>query len=494
MNFTVNTSTKRIVGSTTMDIGSIPAEVRIDFTLTDGTDPVIAEGKAFTLTIGTVSCTLYKTDEDTVSFRYIKFNETNVSSSASITMTMDGVEILSDTVTETYDIPGPDQVQADWSQENSSSVAYIKHKPSLATVATSGSYDDLTNKPTIPVQTQADWTESSSDSPSYIQNKPDLSTKLDAPATAGTAGQVLTMGSSSSAEWADPQGGGGDADTLQSLNGMLTMIESYAGTLSDYDFFHVTCVDDNGAFVTIYKTAGSDGMLNDAEYSYDRRIWKPFVQTPLWMQKGDRIWVRCDSTKFDMTSKLIDSTGDISIGGDMQSLISATLDHEKSVTGSKRISGLFNGLTHLVSIESGFAFPIGVTVMNAAFQGTSISGLPVGFKIPSGVTDLSYCFNGCQYLTSLPSGFEIPSSVTNMSTCFNPSWSSTVKITSIGDNVSINPGTDNEGGLKKNLVTSIGTGFSYKTAYTTSQASGQAVFPNATIGAGWSIYQYSDAQ
>ena len=264
MIFTVNTSTKKLVGQTTLDIGSIPAEVRIDFTLTDGTDPVIAEGKAFTLTIGTVSCTLYKTDADTVSFRYIKFNETNVSSSASITMTMDGTEILSDTVTETYDIPGPDQVQADWSQENSSSVAYIKHKPSLATVATSGSYDDLTNKPTIPVQTQADWTESSSDSPSYILHKPDLSTKLDAPATAGTAGQVLTMGSSSSAEWADPQGGGGDADTLQSLNGMLTMIESYAGTLSDYDFFHVTCVDDNGAFVTIYKTAGSDGMLNDA--------------------------------------------------------------------------------------------------------------------------------------------------------------------------------------------------------------------------------------
>jgi len=41
-------------------------------------------------------------------------------------------------------------VQSDWSVTNSSSDAYIKNKPSLSAVATSGSYNDLTNKPTIP--------------------------------------------------------------------------------------------------------------------------------------------------------------------------------------------------------------------------------------------------------------------------------------------------------------------------------------------------------
>lgn len=41
-------------------------------------------------------------------------------------------------------------VQANWSQTNTSADDFIKNKPSLATVATSGSYADLSNKPTIP--------------------------------------------------------------------------------------------------------------------------------------------------------------------------------------------------------------------------------------------------------------------------------------------------------------------------------------------------------
>ena len=41
-------------------------------------------------------------------------------------------------------------VQSNWNETNSSSDAYIKNKPTLSTVATSGSYNDLSNKPTIP--------------------------------------------------------------------------------------------------------------------------------------------------------------------------------------------------------------------------------------------------------------------------------------------------------------------------------------------------------
>ena len=43
------------------------------------------------------------------------------------------------------------QVNSDW--DAVSGVAQILNKPSLATVATSGDYDDLTNKPTIPTKT-----------------------------------------------------------------------------------------------------------------------------------------------------------------------------------------------------------------------------------------------------------------------------------------------------------------------------------------------------
>ena len=41
-------------------------------------------------------------------------------------------------------------VQSDWSQSDNTADDYIKNKPNLAAVATSGSYNDLTNKPTIP--------------------------------------------------------------------------------------------------------------------------------------------------------------------------------------------------------------------------------------------------------------------------------------------------------------------------------------------------------
>lgn len=41
-------------------------------------------------------------------------------------------------------------VQANWNETNESSDAFIQNKPTLATVATSGSYNDLTNKPSIP--------------------------------------------------------------------------------------------------------------------------------------------------------------------------------------------------------------------------------------------------------------------------------------------------------------------------------------------------------
>ena len=68
------------------------------------------------------------------------------------------------------DIPAA-QVNSDWNA--SSGVAQILNKPSLATVATSGSYTDLTNKPTIPAaQVNSDWNASSG--VAQILNKPTI--------------------------------------------------------------------------------------------------------------------------------------------------------------------------------------------------------------------------------------------------------------------------------------------------------------------------------
>ena len=112
---------------------------------------------------------------------------------------------------------GITQQQADWTQTDSTAVDYIKNKPNLATVATSGSYADLSNKPSIPTKTsdltndsnfvsdanyvhtdnnfttsektklagiesgaeanvQANWNETDNTSDAYIQNKPTLAT------------------------------------------------------------------------------------------------------------------------------------------------------------------------------------------------------------------------------------------------------------------------------------------------------------------------------
>lgn len=46
-----------------------------------------------------------------------------------------------------------EQVQSDWTQNDNQAPDYIKNKPTLAAVATSGDYDDLINKPTIPTNT-----------------------------------------------------------------------------------------------------------------------------------------------------------------------------------------------------------------------------------------------------------------------------------------------------------------------------------------------------
>lgn len=99
----INTTTKKFTEAVTIDLGQLPViDAKIDFILTDGTNPVIAENKTFAMTIGSVLGSLYKTDEDTVSFRYLKFNDDNIADSLVITMTMDGVEILNDVISLKY--------------------------------------------------------------------------------------------------------------------------------------------------------------------------------------------------------------------------------------------------------------------------------------------------------------------------------------------------------------------------------------------------------
>ena len=85
------------------------------------------------------------------------------------------------------------QVNADWNAN--SGVAEILNKPALATVATSGSYNDLSNKPTIPTQVQSDWNESATDSLAYIKNKPTIPGPAPVTSVNGKTGAVTLTAS-----------------------------------------------------------------------------------------------------------------------------------------------------------------------------------------------------------------------------------------------------------------------------------------------------------
>ena len=70
----------------------------------------------------------------------------------------------------------PPQVNADWLA--TSGVAEILNKPVLATVATTGNYNDLLNIPVIPPQVNADWNALSG--PAFIFNKPTITPQVNA--------------------------------------------------------------------------------------------------------------------------------------------------------------------------------------------------------------------------------------------------------------------------------------------------------------------------
>ncbi len=103
----INTTTKKFTEAASLNLGQLPViDAKIDFRLKAGSEPVIAEGKTFEMTIGSVQGNLYKTDGDTVSFRYLKFDSTNVSATPAIVIKMEGVEILNDTISLTYQTSG----------------------------------------------------------------------------------------------------------------------------------------------------------------------------------------------------------------------------------------------------------------------------------------------------------------------------------------------------------------------------------------------------
>ena len=114
------------------------------------------------------------------------------------------------------------QVNSDWNA--SSGVAAILNKPTLAAVATSGSYTDLTDKPTIPAAVTVDqhYNASSTNPQSGTAVAEALQTVPDElPSLTGNAGKVLKVNSGATGvEWAtDGAGATYTAGNGLTLNG-----------------------------------------------------------------------------------------------------------------------------------------------------------------------------------------------------------------------------------------------------------------------------------
>ena len=112
----------------------------------------------------------------TTALGYTPYDSSNPNGYTTNTGTVTSVNNTSpdDNGNVTISIPAA-QVQSNWTESDNTKVDYIKNKPNLATVATSGSYNDLSNKPTIPsAQVNSDWNASSG--VAEILNKPTLAT------------------------------------------------------------------------------------------------------------------------------------------------------------------------------------------------------------------------------------------------------------------------------------------------------------------------------
>lgn len=139
--------------------------------------------------------------------------------------------------------------------------ANIANKPTLAAVATSGSYNDLSNTPTIPAaQVNADW--DSTSGVSEILNKPTIPTVNDATITVvqgSTTKGTFTLNQGTDATITLDAGGSGGASALDDLTDVDITIPQEGDTLV-YDRNNSKWV--NGAGGSAKQTA-----ITQAEYN-----------------------------------------------------------------------------------------------------------------------------------------------------------------------------------------------------------------------------------
>ena len=155
---------------------------------------------------------------------------------------------------------GSTQVQANWADNDPTSMAFIQNKPSLATVASTGSYNDLTDRPAIPTATQSDWAETDTSNVAYIQNKPTLS-------AVATTGSYNDLSNTPSLATVATTGDYSDLNNTPSLS-LVATSGSYADLTNKPNFSTVATSGDytdlnNTPSLSLVATSGSYSDLTN---------------------------------------------------------------------------------------------------------------------------------------------------------------------------------------------------------------------------------------
>ena len=192
--------------------------------------------------------------------------------------------------TITISSSGSAQVQANWTETDSSNPSFIQNKPTLGTmasedasnytttaglsdVAISGSYNDLLNKPTIPeAQVNADWNATSG--VSQILNKPtlfsgnydDLTNKPEIPAAANDATITITQGGVTKGSFTTNQSTSATID-IDAVSSSLSAGNGIDISASDeIDIMQEDIVYSSGTYQWDVETTGSP-TINNGVYS-----------------------------------------------------------------------------------------------------------------------------------------------------------------------------------------------------------------------------------
>ena len=237
-------------------------------------------------------------------------------------------------------------------------------KSELATVATTGDYNDL-------------------------GNRPDLTTKLDAPAVAGAVGQVLTK-TADGQEWADAPSGGGGEDTTDHLCFTAAQANS------------TVRLDKNGNPPTISLECSTDKQ-NWTEYTWSGNTGATITLANV----GDSVWWRGDNTTLATDNgnyHRFEISGSIGATGNVMSLLDKQCN--KNAVPEYCFSNLFHYLPHLNKAPKLPAKTLAKYCYNDMFSGCS--SLTEAPELPATALD-DYCyqnmFGGCRSLTEAP---ELP--------------------------------------------------------------------------------------